>query len=148
MKAVVADGATAASFADYRNLVGLDEAAPFFATMYTAARVLSGSGPGEPLEQLVARIAPTPLLLIGAGKGVAQERDFNRLYAAAAREPVELWDLPEVHHTAAIRSGAASTRSASSVSSTGRSRRQTWASRRSSGRGIRSSSSASTSSRA
>ena len=71
--------------------------------MYTAARVLSGSGPGEPLEELVARISPTPLLLIAAGKGVAQERDFNRLYAAAAREPVELWDLPEVHHTAAIR---------------------------------------------
>ena len=91
LKAVVADGATAASFADYRSLVGLDEAAPFFATMYTAARVLSGSGPGEPLEQLVAS-APTPLLLIAAGKGVAQEQDFNRLYAAAAREPVELWD--------------------------------------------------------
>jgi alpha/beta superfamily hydrolase len=103
LKAVVADGATAASFADYRNLVGLDVAAPFFVTMYTAARVLSGSVPGEPLEELVARISPTPLLLIAAGKGVAQERDFNRLYAAAAREPVELWDLPEVHHTAAVR---------------------------------------------
>ena len=103
LKAVVADGATAGSFADYRNLVGLDEAAPFYLTMYTAARVLSGTGPGEPLEDAVAKIAPRPLLLIAAGKGVAQERDFNRLYAAAAREPVELWDLPEVHHTAAIR---------------------------------------------
>ena len=103
LKAVVADGATAESFADYRNLVGLDEAAPFFATMYTAARVLSGSGPGEPLEDVVARVSPTPLLLIAAGKGVAQERKFNRLYSAAAREPVELWDLPDVHHTAAVR---------------------------------------------
>jgi dipeptidyl aminopeptidase/acylaminoacyl peptidase len=103
LKAVVADGATAGSFADYRNLVGLDEAAPFYLTMYTAARVLSGTGPGEPLEEAVAEIAPTPLLLIVAGKGVAQERGFNRLYAAAAREPVELWDLPDVHHTAAIR---------------------------------------------
>jgi dipeptidyl aminopeptidase/acylaminoacyl peptidase len=103
LKAVVADGATAESFADYRNLVGLDEAAPFFATMYTAARVLSGSGPGEPLEEVVASVSPTPLLLIAAGKGVAQERKFNRLYAAAAREPVELWDLPDVHHTAAVR---------------------------------------------
>ena len=103
LKAIVADGATAASFADYRNLVGLDAGAPFYWTMYAAARVLSGSRPGEPLEEAVARIAPTPLLLIAAGRGVAQERDFNRLYAAAAREPVELWDLPAVRHTAAIR---------------------------------------------
>jgi hypothetical protein len=103
LKAIVADGASAGSFADYRNLVGLDAGAPFYWTMYTAARVLSGSGPGDPLEEAVARISPTPLLLIAAGRGVAQERDFNRLYAEAAREPVELWDLPQVRHTAAIR---------------------------------------------
>lgn len=103
LKAIVADGATAGSFADYRNLVGLDEAAPFYFTLFAAARVFSGSEPGEPLEELVARVSPTPLLLIAAGRGVAQERDFNRLYAEAAGEPVELWDLPDVGHTAAIR---------------------------------------------
>jgi hypothetical protein len=32
-----------------------------------------------------------------------QERDLNRIYVEAAREPVELWDLPAVSHTAAIR---------------------------------------------
>jgi fermentation-respiration switch protein FrsA (DUF1100 family) len=30
------------------------------------------------------------------------EREFNLSYAAAAREPVELWDLPNVNHTKAI----------------------------------------------
>lgn len=101
--AVVADGATAASFADYRNLQGLDEAAPFFWTLYAAARVLSGSSPGEPLEEAVARVSPTPLFLIATGRDLPAERDFNRLYAEAAREPIELWDLPDVKHTAAVR---------------------------------------------
>jgi uncharacterized protein len=70
--------------------------------MFTAARVFSGSSPGKPLEDLVRRIAPTPLLLIAGGRG-RFERDFNRLYAKAANEPVELWDLPDVNHTAAIK---------------------------------------------
>lgn len=30
------------------------------------------------------------------------EREFNLTYAEAAREPVELWDLPDVDHTKAI----------------------------------------------
>jgi hypothetical protein len=103
LKAVVADGATAESFADYRELSGLDEAAPYWWTMYTAARVLSGSSPGEPLKELVQRVSPTPLLLIATGRDLPAERDFNRIYADAAREPVELWDLPDVDHTAAVR---------------------------------------------
>ena len=40
--------------------------------------------------------------LVATGKDVPIERDFNRLYAEAAREPVELWELPEVNHTDAI----------------------------------------------
>ena len=103
LKAVVSDGATAASFADVRNLKGIDSATPYWWTMYTAARVLSGESPGEPLEELVAEIAPTPLLLIAASRGFEAERDFNRIYAAAAREPFEFWDLPDVGHTAAVR---------------------------------------------
>ena len=103
LKAVVAEGATARSFADYRNLSGIDVAAPYWWTLYTAVRVLSGASPGEPLKDLAGRVAPTPLLLIAAGEGIAQERDLNRIYADAAQEPVELWDLPDVSHTAAIR---------------------------------------------
>jgi uncharacterized protein len=63
--------------------------------------VFSGSSPGKPLEDLVARIAPTPLLLIAGGRGQF-EREFNLIYAKAARDPVELWDLPDVNHTKAI----------------------------------------------
>ena len=102
LKVVVADGATAESFADYRNLDGLDEGTPFYLTLYTAARVLSGTGPGRPLKDLVAEVAPTPLLLIATGRDVPSELGFNRIYAEAAREPVELWELPAVNHTAAV----------------------------------------------
>ena len=65
--------------------------------------VLTGSSPAEPLKELVADVSPTPLLLIAAGRGVQNERKFNRVYFEAAREPVELWDLPDVNHTAAVR---------------------------------------------
>ena len=106
LKAVVAEGATARSFADYRNLAGIDVAAPYWWMLYAAARVFSGSSPGEPLEDLVGRVSPTPLLLIASGRGIAQERDLNRIYAEAAREPVDLWDLPDVGHTAAVRERA------------------------------------------
>ena len=67
--------------------------------------MLSGSSPGPALEDLVARVSPTPLLLISAGR-FGRERDFNLIYAKPAREPVELWDLRDVNHTAAIRERA------------------------------------------
>ena len=70
--------------------------------MYTAARVLAGTSPGPPLRELVPRVAPTPLLLISAG-GFANEARFNRVYADVAREPFELWEVPGVGHTSAIR---------------------------------------------
>ena len=101
LKAVVSDGATARSFADQRNVAGIDEAAPFFWSLITAVRVFSGSSPGEPLEELVAKVSPTPLLLIAAGR-FQNEREFNLVYANAAREPFEFWDARDVNHTAAI----------------------------------------------
>ena len=103
LKAVVSDGATARSLDDQRNAVGTDESAPYFWTLISAVRVLTGSSPDEPLKQLVADVSPTPLLLIAAGRGAQNERKFNRVYFEAAREPVELWDLPDVNHTSAVR---------------------------------------------
>ena len=96
-------GATGGSFADDRNLGEEAEGPPFYLAMYTAARVFSGEAPGEPLKEAVAKVSPTPLLLISTGGNLPVERDFNRIYAEAAREPVDVWELPEVNHTAAIR---------------------------------------------
>jgi fermentation-respiration switch protein FrsA (DUF1100 family) len=103
LRAVVADGAGMRSCADFLALDGAAVwlGAPMFCTSFAAQRVLSGSSPDKPLEELVARIRLTPVLLIAGGRGQF-ERDFNLIYAKAAREPVEFWDLPDVNHTKAI----------------------------------------------
>jgi hypothetical protein len=103
LKTVVSDGLTARSFADFTAVQGIDVTAPFVWTFITGSRVLSGASPGPPLEELVPRVSPTPLFLISAGKGGLNEREFNLHYAEVAREPFELWNLPDVNHTAAIR---------------------------------------------
>jgi uncharacterized protein len=104
LKAVVSDGSTARSFEDAMQIGSFTDAPSVWA-MYTAAKVLSGSTPGPPLKELVAEVSPTPLLLIAAGS-IPQERPLNAIYADAAREPFQLWELPDVHHTAAIRERA------------------------------------------
>ena len=49
--------------------------------------------------EVIGKIAPRPILLIASG-----EKDiyFNRLFYPAARQPKELWELPEGEHGAAI----------------------------------------------
>jgi pimeloyl-ACP methyl ester carboxylesterase len=103
LDAVVTDGAAAGSFEDWRRLEGVSGMTPFFWTQFAALRVLSGDAPGPPLEDLVARIT-SPLLLISADRH--EERDFNVLYDNAAPSTTEHWNLPDAHHTAAIREHA------------------------------------------
>jgi uncharacterized protein len=98
--AVVSDGAAAGSFEDWHRLRGTEIGLPVGWVMFTTMRVLSGDPPGPPLEDLIARVQP-PTLLISAG--TAEERDFNVLYDEAAGPGVEHWNLPDAHHTDAIR---------------------------------------------
>ena len=99
--ALVTDGAAAGSFQDWHHLRGPEVITVPGWVMFSAMRVFSGDPPGPPLEELVTRI-DAPTLLISAGTDV--ERDFNALYdEAAADGPVEHWNLPDAHHTAAIR---------------------------------------------
>ncbi|HEX5917863.1 MAG TPA: CocE/NonD family hydrolase [Nocardioides sp.] len=97
--AVVADGATGASLADVLegDVVSTITMAPVMATV----QLLSGTKPGPPLRELAARVSPTPLLFVAAGS-LPTEIAMSRVYAQAAREPVELWTLPEAGHTHAI----------------------------------------------
>jgi hypothetical protein len=97
--AVVADGAAAGSFEDWHRLRGTELGTVPGWMMYTTIRVLSGDPPGPALEDQVRRIA-SPTLLVSAGK--TEEREFNELYDAAARGPVEHWNLPGAQHTHAI----------------------------------------------
>jgi poly(3-hydroxybutyrate) depolymerase len=100
LKAVVADGTVASSFEDGKHVTGTSAITPFMAMEFATVRVLSGSKPGPLLEDMVKRTT-SPLLLISAGP---PEKPFGETYdRAAGNRPVELWYLPNVGHTAAIR---------------------------------------------
>jgi dienelactone hydrolase len=104
LAAVVTDGATGRSLADvpagdpWTTL----QLAPTLATV----ALIGGTRPGPPLKDLVRQVSPTPLLLVASGS-LPQEIPMNEAYADAAESPVDLWVLPEAHHTAAIHDEAA-----------------------------------------
>jgi uncharacterized protein len=104
LRAVVADGATGRSLADIPP--GNPSAAVQMAPVLATASLLSGTKPGPPLRDLVAAVTPTPLLLIAAGS-IPGEIDMNKVYARAAKPPVDFWVLPEARHTGAIHEEAA-----------------------------------------
>jgi dienelactone hydrolase len=98
MRAVVGDGATARSFADRPpGLLSI----PFTLSMMGAGELFSGTSPGEPLTELIARAAPTPILLVAAGS-LPLELYAGDRYAASGPSTT-LWKLPQVRHTNAIR---------------------------------------------
>ena len=51
---------------------------------------------------MVPRIAPRPLLLIGAGKDNGGE-DLQPHYFEAAKQPKAFWKIPEAGHTGGYR---------------------------------------------
>jgi len=103
LKAVVDDGTAAGSFDDHRRVLGLNPLTPLSAVNFATVRVLSGSTPGPVLEDMVKRVT-SPLLLVAAGPA---EKPRGEAYDRAAGDrPVDLWYLPDVGHTAAIREAA------------------------------------------
>lgn len=59
---------------------------------------LAGVHRPPPLQELVAHIAPRPVLFIAAG----DDRPFNRAYYAAAGEPKHYWERPVPGHIDAL----------------------------------------------
>jgi hypothetical protein len=104
LHAVIADGAAAESFEDWRRLQGITAMTPFFAAEFATVRITSGAKSGPPLENMIKRVSK-PLLLVSAGR--AEEYKFNVKYdRAAGSRPVEHWNLPNATHTAAINQAA------------------------------------------
>jgi uncharacterized protein len=100
LKAVVADGTAAGSFADTQRVMGTTAMTPFMLAEFATVGATSGTRPGPVLEDMIKRVT-SPLLLVAAGP---PEKPFGEAYdRAAAGRPVELWYLPDVGHTAAIR---------------------------------------------
>jgi dienelactone hydrolase len=103
VKAVVADGTAASSFKDGRRVNGISAITPSMAVEFATVAVTSGTRPGPALEDMIKRIT-APLLLVSAGP---PEKQFGEAYDRAAGDrPAELWYLPDVTHTAAIRQAA------------------------------------------
>jgi hypothetical protein len=99
LRAVVADGAGERSVREstLRGPAGWFSL-PAYAVQTAALTVLSGEMPPASLIDLVPRIAPRPLLLIGAGEDNGGE-DLQPHYLAAANEPKAFWKIPEADHT-------------------------------------------------
>ena len=103
LKAVVADGTYAGSFEDGRRIMGLSAITPFMALEFATVGATSGTTPGPVIEDMMKRIT-SPLLLVAAGP---DEKDAGEVYhRAAVGRPVDVWYLPDVGHTAAIREAA------------------------------------------
>ena len=101
IQAVVAEGASAHSFADVGSL-GLEGALnmPFYGMAFAAADLMSPARPPMGLEAAVAGIGPRPVLLISDARGT--ESILNRRYQAAAPASTQLWELPDTDHTHGI----------------------------------------------
>jgi predicted alpha/beta hydrolase len=98
--AVVADGTAAGSFDDWARLRGVELGTVPGWMMFSTIRVLTGDPPTRPLADQVRKITARTLL-ISAGR--AEEYQFSDLYEKAADGRVEHWNLPDAHHTQAIR---------------------------------------------
>lgn len=95
LRAVVSEGAGYRSFREYRQL-GDGAMTPMMAVLFGTLRVLSPEHTPPPLDRLVPRIAPRPVLLIEAGHGQGGE-ELNARFA-----PATLWRIPDAHHTGGL----------------------------------------------
>ena len=99
LRAVVADGAGERSVRE-SALRGVEGALalPAAAVQTAAVTVLSGELPPPSLVDLVPRISPRALLLVGAGRDNGGQ-DLQPHYFAAAKAPKAFWKIPEAGHT-------------------------------------------------
>jgi uncharacterized protein len=103
IRAVVAEGAQARSYGELSLLPATPSnviASAYVWEMLGAYRVVAHVSPPPKLQTMVARIAPRPIFLISSGRDY--ERDMNRAYAARARGPVTLWEMPDAPHTGGL----------------------------------------------
>jgi hypothetical protein len=103
LAAVVSEGAGYRTLREFRLQDGVAAAltSPQAAILFGALRVLSPEPYPEPLDRLVARISPRPILLVEAGRPQGGET-LNPLYLERAGEPKEHWLIPEASHTGGL----------------------------------------------
>ena len=105
LKAVVSEGAGPRAYSDEMDQLEYDGGGLAKEVLYgvgNAAKVgslavFTNETPAPNLRNVVARIAPRPILLIAAPNTKNGEK-LNRGYYEAAREPKTLWEIPESKH--------------------------------------------------
>jgi hypothetical protein len=78
-------------------------AAPFKLVETVATAVFHDQAPPANLSDLVAKVAPRPLLLMYSGNGVGGEIQLNPQFFRAAGAPKTLWKIPGAGHAGGIR---------------------------------------------
>lgn len=104
IQAVVSDGATYRSLEELHSLPGRDNiltAIPNF-FMYFAVSIFTRDAPPLPIIDSITGVDHTRFLLIAAGN-VANEIDYNTLFAGAVGARADLWIVPDTAHTQAYR---------------------------------------------
>ncbi len=99
LRAVVAEGPGPMTLADHGGKPTtlrrwLNYPANFL--YYRIVQFMNGTRPTTGILETIAKIAPRPLMLIGAGRG--SEPALTRLFYEAAAQPKEIWLVPEAKH--------------------------------------------------
>jgi pimeloyl-ACP methyl ester carboxylesterase len=103
LAAVISDGAGARVLSEeLSDVSGLSRVvgAPMYAAKTAALAVFSDHAPPADLTTYIPHISPRPILLIHAAQGEVDDKTPE--YLAAARGPVEQWEVPRGGHTAGI----------------------------------------------
>jgi pimeloyl-ACP methyl ester carboxylesterase len=100
LRAVVAEGVMGGPVADARG-AHLDPASLVqIGALAGVTSLLAGGGPPAPDADLVARVAPRPLLLISSGR--SSEAAEGRAFARRGGASTALWNLPGASHGGAL----------------------------------------------
>lgn len=101
LRAIVAEGGTSRTPADFNEMPGLGTKAimPFQWVLAATLRVMTGEPIPPPLKEMAAQIGPRPVLLIAAD--INEETTLIGLYKDVGGPSFELWVIPEADHIGA-----------------------------------------------
>jgi uncharacterized protein len=102
-KAVVSEGGSGQSIRDHFENTSTRDAIMGFGPVTAATALFTSTLPPPSLKSEIAKIAPTAVFLVYGENGQGgSEVKPNKLLYAAAREPKQLWEVPNGQHIAGI----------------------------------------------
>ena len=102
-RAIVSEGASGQSVRDQLDNVSTRDAIMGYAPVTVATALFTSTLPPSRLKREVARIAPTASFFVYGENGQGgTEAKPNKAYYAAARQPKQIWEVPNGQHIAGI----------------------------------------------